>query len=102
MSPEPNVVSQTAHSVARKGVKKRDLSDGELREVLADLLPLVRGEHVIPRSAEILTSAIRRGLISTPPPHMIGDRPHNPWLNSRLSPRPRLFNPYYEEVKVAS
>lgn len=96
---EPNVVSQTTHSVARKGVKKRDLSDGELREVLGDLLPLVRAEHVLPRQAEVLVQSIRRGLLSTPPPHMIGDRPHNPWLNSRLSPRPRLFNPYYEEVK---
>lgn len=96
---EPNVISQTAHSVARKGVKKRDLSDGELREMLGDMLPLVRSEHVLPRSAETLANAVRRGLLSTPPPHMIGDRPHNPWLNSRLSPRPRLFNPYYEEIK---
>lgn len=97
---EPNVVSQTTHSVARKGIKKRDMSDSELRELLADVLPLVRSEHVLPRNSEILMNAIRRGLVSTPPPHMIGDRPHNPWLNNRLYPKPRLFNPYYEEVKA--
>jgi len=42
---EPNLLSHTAHSVARKGVKKRDLSDIELREILSELLPLVRMDH---------------------------------------------------------
>lgn len=52
---EPNIVSHTAHSVARKGVKKRDLSDIELREILSELLPLVRMDHVLPPNNEVLT-----------------------------------------------
>ncbi|GJQ67741.1 hypothetical protein Trydic_g21067 [Trypoxylus dichotomus] len=105
---EPNLLSHTAHSVTRKGVKKRDLSDIELREILSDLLPLVRIDHVLPPNSDILNSAIRRGLVSTPPSHMIGgDRENlrvNAWIrngkNNGLFIQPRLFMPYYEEVKV--
>lgn len=106
------MVSQTTHSVSRKGVKKRDLSDVELREILSELLPLVRMDHVIPTEHETLTQAIRRGLVSSPPSHMIGnDSPilshHmsriNAWIRhpSGLYVRPRLFIPYYDEIKVS-
>ena len=69
---EPNIVSQTAHSVARKGVRRRDLNDVELRDILSELLPHVRVDHVLPPSHESLEQAIRCGLVSTPPSHMIG------------------------------
>ena len=69
---EPNIVSQTAHSVSRKGVRRRDLNDVELRDILSELLPHVRVDHVLPPNHETLTQAIRRGLVSTPPSHMIG------------------------------
>lgn len=105
---EPNLLSHTAHSVTRKGIKKRDLSDIELREILSELLPLVRMDHVLPPNSEILNQAIRRGLVSTPPSHMIGDERENlrinAWVrcgkNNGLFVRPRLFMPYYEEVKT--
>ncbi|XP_037935800.1 BTB/POZ domain-containing protein 7-like [Teleopsis dalmanni] len=105
---EPNILSHTAHSVARKGVKKRDLSDVELREILSELLPLVRMDHVLPPNSEVLGQAIRRGLVSTPPSHMIGDERENlrvnAWIrggkNQGLFVRPRLFMPYFEEVKA--
>lgn len=105
---EPNLLNHTAHSVSRKGVKKRDLSDIELRDILSDLLPLVRMDHVLPPDNDILNQAIRRGLVSTPPSHMIGDERENlrvnAWIrgskNNGLFVRPRLFMPYYEEVKV--
>lgn len=48
-------MNHTAHSVARKGVKKRDLSDVELREILCELLPLVRVDHVLPPNSEVLS-----------------------------------------------
>ncbi|GLV45027.1 uncharacterized protein CBL_14400 [Carabus blaptoides fortunei] len=67
---EPNLLNHTAHSVSRKGVKKRDLSDVELREILSDLLPLT----------------------------WLGEHPT--YKNNGLFVRPRLFMPYYEEVKV--
>ncbi|XP_015590954.1 BTB/POZ domain-containing protein 7 isoform X2 [Cephus cinctus] len=105
---EPNLLSHTAHSVTRKGVKKRDLSDVELREILSELLPLVRMDHVLPPNSEILAQAIRRGLVSTPPSHMIGDERENLRVNAwirggkknGLFVRPRLFMPYYEEIKA--
>lgn len=105
---EPNLLSHTAHSVTRKGIKKRDLSDIELREILSDLLPLVRMDHVLPPNSEVLSQSIRRGLVSTPPSHMIGDERENyrinAWIrdgkNNGLFVRPRLFMPYYDEIKA--
>ena len=127
------MLSHTAHSVAKKGIKKRDLSDVELREILSDLLQHVRRlfkkckfliaqkfthcnlfnfqvrmDHILPPNSDILTQAIRRRLVSTPPTHMIGgDREAlrvNAWIrsgkNNGLYMRPRLFMPYYEEIKV--
>lgn len=80
----------------------------ELRDILAELLPLVRMDHVLPHNSEVLTSAIRRGLVSTPPSHMISDdgipsQSASAWVpgkNSGMFTRPRLFTPYYEEAKV--
>jgi len=110
---EPNIVSQTAHSVSRKGVRRRDLNDVELRDILSELLPYVRVDHVLPPNHETLTQAIRRGLVSTPPSHMIGGdkgigaergeqlRLHA-WIrgkNNGLYVKPRLFMPYFEESK---
>jgi BTB/POZ domain-containing protein 7 len=105
---EPNLLSHTAHSVSKKGVKRRDLNDVELRDILAEILPLVRMDHVLPHNSDILTSAIRRGLVSTPPSHMISDdggtnQIASAWIpgkNSGMFTRPRLFTPYYEEAKV--
>ncbi|ESO97990.1 hypothetical protein LOTGIDRAFT_92273, partial [Lottia gigantea] len=104
---EPNLLSHTAHSVSKKGVKKRDLNDVELREILANLLPLIRMDHVIPYSNDILNGAIKRGLVSTPPSHMLGDDiPSNrmcAWVRGRnngIFVRPRLFTPYYDEAKA--
>lgn len=105
---EPNLLSHTAHSVSKKGVKRRDLNDVELRDILGDLLLLVRMDHVIPYNSEVLTSAIRRGLVSSPPSHMLSDESglsHTsaawvPGRNAGLYSRPRLFIPYMEEAKV--
>lgn len=104
---EPNLVSQTAHSVTRKPLRKRDLNDVELREILSELLPHVRMDHVLPPTHDTLSQAIKRGLVSTPPSHMIGaDTTNyriNAWIrgkNNGLFVKPRLFIPYAEEVKV--
>lgn len=104
---EPNLLSHTAHSISKKGVKRRDLNDVELRDILAELLPLVRLDHVIPYNSEVLLGAIKRGLVSTPPSHMMNDDCSScqssaawvPGKNNGLFTRPRLFTPYYEEAK---
>ena len=70
---EPNLLSHTAHSVTKKGVKRRELNDAELREVMAPLLAHLRPEHLLPVDHDTVTAAIRRGLISIPPSHMIGE-----------------------------
>ncbi len=95
--------------MTKKGIKKRDLNDVELRDILTELLPYVRTDHIIPPSSDVLSSCIKRGLISTPPSHMIGDDSAAgasrmcAWIrskNSGMFVKPRLFLPYYEETKV--
>ncbi|NXX73497.1 BTBD7 protein, partial [Urocolius indicus] len=102
---EPNLLSGTAHSVNKRGVKRRDLDIEELREILSPLLPFVRIEHILPMNSEVLSDAMKRGLISTPPSDMLptseGGK-SNAWLrqkNAGIYVRPRLFSPYVEEAK---
>ncbi|XP_064809791.1 BTB/POZ domain-containing protein 7-like [Oncorhynchus masou masou] len=102
---EPNVLSGTAHSVNKRGVKRRDLDVEELKEILSPLLPFIRTEHILPANSDILSDATKRGLISTPPSDMLpttdGGKA-NSWLrqkNAGIYVRPRLFSPYVEEAK---
>lgn len=102
---EPNLLSGTAHSVNKRGVKRRDLDVEELREILSPLLPFIRTEHILPQNSDILADALKRGLISTPPLDMLptaeGGKA-NAWLrqkNAGIYLRPRLFSPYVEEAK---
>uniref|UniRef100_A0A131YQ70 BTB/POZ domain-containing protein 7 n=1 Tax=Rhipicephalus appendiculatus TaxID=34631 RepID=A0A131YQ70_RHIAP len=103
---EPNIVSQTTHSVARRGARSRRdlLSDNELRDLLSELLCHVRTAHVLPPGAEALLSAQRRGLFPRPPPCMLGGEEAPPSRGAAASwltgPRPRLFTPYVEEAKA--
>uniref|UniRef100_A0A9L0RVJ4 BTB domain containing 7 n=1 Tax=Equus caballus TaxID=9796 RepID=A0A9L0RVJ4_HORSE len=105
LAQEPNLLSGTAHSVNKRGVKRRDLDIEELREILSSLLPFVRIEHILPINSEVLNDAMKRGLISTPPSDMLptteGGK-SNAWLrqkNAGIYVRPRLFSPYVEEAK---
>ncbi|KAK7000055.1 BTB/POZ domain-containing protein 7 [Biomphalaria glabrata] len=103
---EPNLLCHTAHSVAKKGVKKRDLSDLELKELLSELLPLVRTDQILPPTNDVLTSAVKRGLID--PPLMCSNQDEvylhrvGAWTGVTkrgLFLKPRLFLPYFEEAK---
>uniref|UniRef100_A0A8C5EBV9 BTB domain-containing protein n=1 Tax=Gouania willdenowi TaxID=441366 RepID=A0A8C5EBV9_GOUWI len=102
---EPNLLSGTAHSVNKRGVKRRDLDVEELKEILSPLLPFVRTEHILPPNSDVLADTLKRGLISTPPSDMLptaeGGK-SNAWLrqkNAGIYVRPRLFSPYVEEAK---
>lgn len=105
---EPNLLSHTAHSISRKGVRKRDMNDGELREILADVLPHVRCAHVIPTHSDVFMSAVKRGLVCVPAPFAAYDASPShsmasAWVRTRnmaLYVKPRLFLPYYREAKA--
>ncbi|XP_078418337.1 BTB/POZ domain-containing protein 7 isoform X2 [Cetorhinus maximus] len=103
---EPNLLSGTAHSVNKRGVKRRDLDLEELKEILSPLLPHIRIDHILPPNSEVLNDAIKRGLISTPPSDMLptaeGGKSHA-WIrqkNAGIYVKPRLFAPYVEEAKA--
>lgn len=51
-------MSGTAHSVNKRGVKRRDLDVEELKEILSPLLPFVRTEHVLPTNSDVLSDAV--------------------------------------------
>ena len=69
---EPNLVSGTTHSVTRRGLRRRDVNDAELRDIASPLMALVRIAHVLPPNGETLQLAQRRGLLATPPAHLFG------------------------------
>lgn len=56
--PEPNLLSGTAHSVNKRGVKRRDLDVEELKDILSPLLPFVRTEHILPTNSDVLSDAV--------------------------------------------
>jgi len=100
-------LSHTAHSISRKGVRKRDMNDTELREILADILPHVRSAHIIPAHSDVLTGAVKRGLVCIPGQYAAYDAPSqstaSAWVRTRsmsLFVKPRLFLPFYREAKV--
>lgn len=55
---EPNLLSGTAHSVNKRGVKRRDLDIEELKEILSPLLPYIRMEHILPANSDVLGDAV--------------------------------------------
>lgn len=55
---EPNLLSGTAHSVNKRGVKRRDLDVEELKEILSSLLPYIRMDHILPASSDVLADAV--------------------------------------------
>nr|CAB3226443.1 BTB/POZ domain-containing protein 7-like [Phallusia mammillata] len=85
----------------------------ELHDCTASLLTHVRIRHILPANHEVLTSAIKRGVISCPPEHLLewhhhaGVSSHNEntffWLREKaglgFSP-PRLFLPHVDEAKA--
>lgn len=101
-------MSQTAHSL-RRNLRKRELNDTELRDIVAEVMCHIRIGHILPLDCEALTSAAKRGLISTLPPYMLGEdlgvpyvRGISSWLRGRGSGpflKPRYFTPYVDEAK---
>lgn len=61
---EPNLLSGTAHSVNKRGVKRRDLDVEELKEILSPLLPFVRTEHILPTNSDVLSDAVSAPCLS--------------------------------------
>ncbi|VDN17146.1 unnamed protein product [Gongylonema pulchrum] len=45
---EPNLIANTTHSISRKGIRRSELNDVELKNILANLLPLVRIDYILP------------------------------------------------------
>jgi len=117
---EPNLVSHTAHSLARKGIKSKDLDDSQLREAASQVLPHVRQSHLLADAAEsVISGAIKRGLIggnSGLNKEMASSEPlltqnsqsyrRRAWVppvkaNSRYE-IPRAYMPFYEVARVSS
>lgn len=96
------------NSLPRRSPKKRDINNVTLREIIADLLIHVRLRHILPTVSLVLQSVCQRRLLlqdflfdiaetNKIPPSMVF------WLREYRHPnyiRPRLFLPYFEEVKL--
>ena len=118
---EPNVLAGTTHSISRKGVRRCDMSDAELRQILARLLPLVRTDFILPPYHQTLVEATARNLLpcsDSPMASAYGlvtrtlDRvdtncADRHWLHTHVDRqrvngtrrRPRVFLPYINEAR---
>lgn len=70
---EFNLLSYIVYSISKKGVKKCDFNDEELKDILVDLLFLIRIDYIISYNSDVFNSVIKRGLISRLFSYMIGD-----------------------------
>ncbi|KHN83980.1 BTB/POZ domain-containing protein 7 [Toxocara canis] len=99
---EPNLVANTTHSISRRGVRRSELDDVELRNILGSLLPLS------------LNNACKRGLLDrSPNADLLGQRypdsrspdvsPDAHWFDHSVPRRhpagPRLLFPYVTEAR---
>uniref|UniRef100_A0A915J6H7 BTB domain-containing protein n=1 Tax=Romanomermis culicivorax TaxID=13658 RepID=A0A915J6H7_ROMCU len=107
---EPNILMGTTHSISRKGVRRSDLSDVELKEVLTELSPLIRTDFMLPISHPTFLNAQQRNLITRhgssikQPLTRTYSAPHGHTCicSTAVTPkitRPRLFRPYYEMAR---
>uniref|UniRef100_A0A5S6QYA5 BTB domain-containing protein n=1 Tax=Trichuris muris TaxID=70415 RepID=A0A5S6QYA5_TRIMR len=113
---EPNLIAGTMHSISRKGFKRSAESDAELRHVLANLLPLVRFDYVLPRNHMLFLSALQRNLLDIDCGQKQEEQVessladggggstayHRLWSSSgNVITQPRLFMPFYVLTKKA-
>lgn len=70
---EFNLLSYIVYSISKKGVKKCDFNDEELKDILVDLLFLIRIDYIISYNSDVFNSVIKWGLISRLFSYMIGD-----------------------------
>lgn len=70
---EFNLLSYIVYSISKKGVKKCDFNDEELKDILVDLLFLIRIDYIILYNSDVFNSVIKWGLISWLFSYMIGD-----------------------------
>ncbi|KAL1228295.1 BTB/POZ domain-containing protein [Trichinella pseudospiralis] len=126
---EPNVIAGTTHSISRKGLKRNDQFDAELMQILVRLLPLVRTDFILPRNSPVLVNAVKRNLLNIndqddnddadpvaasfsqndtssdqqPSTSRDGSACDRLWscagMKSRIPTQPRVFLPFYNEVR---
>ncbi|CAG9532968.1 unnamed protein product [Cercopithifilaria johnstoni] len=111
---EPNLIANTIHSVSRKGIRRSELNDEELKSILADLLPLVRIDYILPPFHRSLNAAYKRGLLDRsahvdllgqcyPDSRSPDVNPDAHWFDHsvprRHSAGPRLLIPYIAQVQ---
>ncbi|CAH0730828.1 unnamed protein product, partial [Brenthis ino] len=92
---EPNLLWHTTHARRAARARRRAAPDAALRHALAELLPLLRLEH-LPPDCDALALAARRGLL--PPAHEGGTV--DAWLGRGAHRPPRCFLPYLDELRA--
>nr|XP_027197211.1 BTB/POZ domain-containing protein 7-like [Dermatophagoides pteronyssinus] len=103
---EPNLL--LSHSLTRKSLKKKEINDSKLRDLISELIDSVRIGHCLPIDSDYLMLAIKRGLIQIPS-YMIKNSdddqvPSNryaSWFrNNNHFIKIRFFTHYFEECKL--
>lgn len=102
---EPNLLNHTTHSVSKKGVKRRDLDDTELKSIISEHLSLVRYNFITSSDMETLLAADKRGLVmpsSCQGVDLLNYSTGKGWIDLLQHPEhrryPRCFQPYIDEL----
>ncbi|CAJ0586457.1 unnamed protein product, partial [Mesorhabditis spiculigera] len=66
-SREPNIVADTSHSISRRGIRKSEESERELREILLPICGHIRTDYILPPFHQSLIGAYGRGLVERSP-----------------------------------
>ncbi|CAJ0954549.1 unnamed protein product, partial [Mesorhabditis belari] len=105
---EPNIVADTSHSISRRGIRKTEESEKELREILNPISAFVRSDYILPSFHPTLTSAYGRGLLERSPLKDLVICSSTSEINPDLhwfcpdphATGPRFYKPYFEALKT--
>ncbi|OTF72084.1 BTB/POZ domain-containing protein [Euroglyphus maynei] len=106
---EPNLL--LSHSLTRKSLKKKEINDSKLRDLISELIDLVRIGHCLPIDSDFLNSAIKRGLIQLPSymvknsdSEQVPSNRYAAWFRNNNTNshfiKIRFFTHYFEECKL--
>lgn len=101
---EPNLL--LSHSLTRKSIKKKEINDSKLHDLISELIDLVRIGHCLPIDSDFLMSTIKRGLIQLPfymvkiSDEQVPSNRYAAWFrNNSHFMKLRFFTHYFDECK---
>ncbi|CAJ0559897.1 unnamed protein product, partial [Mesorhabditis spiculigera] len=106
-SREPNIVADTSHSISRRGIRKSEESERELKEILLPICGHIRTDYILPPFHQSLIGAYGRSLVERSPLKDLVVCASTAEINPDLhwfcpdpqASGPRFYRPYFEVLR---